>query len=183
MSDDFVHLYQAHVADVYGYLAYRLGSRAAAEALTRETFERVFEQRTAFDYDPERARTSLIRIARDASSGRAAARRSDGDDPGIEEDLAIALEQLGREERTVVALRFGAGLNGHEIARVLELSERRVRRVLSRGLRRLRTELERRQRSGPSGAGKGSVPAGLARRDQDRDDDERGEAQSQQQRG
>ena len=42
----------------------------------------------------------------------------------------------------MIALRYGAGLAPPEIARVLGVSEDRVRRAQSRGLRRLRTELE-----------------------------------------
>jgi DNA-directed RNA polymerase specialized sigma24 family protein len=159
MSDDFAYLYETHVADVYAYFTYRFGSRAAAEALTQATFERAFEQRAGFDYDPPRARSSLLTIARDTSAGVTAPERDD-DGPGIDPDLAGALDQLGREERTVIALRFGARLDRPQIARVLDTSERRVRRVLSRGLRRLRTELEGQRR--PATPGEQSAPAGGA---------------------
>jgi hypothetical protein len=74
----------------------------------------------------------------------------------------------------VLALRFGARLKGPEIANVLDLSGNGVRRLLSRGLRSLRTELERGGRAGP--ADRGSAAARLPGDDHERRDHEQGEA-------
>ncbi|MGH2950654.1 MAG: RNA polymerase sigma factor, partial [Solirubrobacterales bacterium] len=135
-----VQLYEQHVSDVYGYFVYRFGSRAEAEALTAITFERAFGEWKTMRSDWDGAGVLLMRIARDASADRRPA--PDSDDSGIAQDLAAALASLERRERSVLALRYGARLRGPQIARVLEMSETSVRRVLSRGLRRLRTELE-----------------------------------------
>ena len=174
MSDAFVRLYEENVTDVYGYLVYRLGSRADAEALTRATFERAFDEAAPFGADREQDRVRLLTIARTTATGLA--RDVDGDDPGIDPDLAAALERLDRVERAVLALRYGARLQVPGIARVLDLSEQRARRALSRGLRRLRTELEREERTRRDDPTPGSAPAGLPDHDQDHREREQGEA-------
>ena len=40
VKPEFVDVYDAHIWDVYGYLAYRLDSREEAEDLTQVAFER-----------------------------------------------------------------------------------------------------------------------------------------------
>jgi DNA-directed RNA polymerase specialized sigma24 family protein len=177
MSDHFLRLYEENVADVYGYFVYRLGSRAEAEASTRATFERAFSDPTPFAPDRERDRVRLLSIARATAAGRGPAGDLDGDDPGMEADLAAALAELERVERAVLALRYGARLEPRQIARVLDLSEDRTRRILSRGLRRLRTELEGRQPASPADTVEfGSVPAGLPEDDQEHGEPEQSEA-------
>ena len=176
MSDAFVRLYEENVTDVYGYLVYRLGSRAAAEATTRATFERAFDESTPFGADREQNRVRLLMIARTAAAGRSPTREANGDDAGITPDLAAALERLDRLERAVLALRYGARLQVPGIARVLDLSEDRTRRALSRGLRRLRTELERLERPRRDEPAPGSGPSALPHHDQDHREREQGEA-------
>jgi DNA-directed RNA polymerase specialized sigma24 family protein len=151
MSDAFVRFYEQNVLDVYGYLIYRVGARAEAERLTQLTFERAAHEWSTLRSDPDGDRLRLFRIAREAASTR---RPADGDDPGLAPDLANALAKLDRSARSVIALRWGANLAGPEIATVLGVSEDTVRRRLSRGLRRLRTELDNDgARSDPAGLG------------------------------
>ena len=74
---DFTTAYETHIWHVYGFLAYRTRSRADAEDLTQETFERALKAWSRFD--PARAdlRTWLLVIARNTyidSRRRAAAR-------------------------------------------------------------------------------------------------------------
>ncbi len=142
MSGTPFHPYADHVDDVYGYLAYRHGSRVVAEALTRATFERVFRDGGAVGRDSRGPRIALIALAREARADDISDRAPD-DDSAVPVDLAVALDRVERGERAVLALRFGARLRGPEIAALLDVEERRVRQLLSRGLRRLRTELER----------------------------------------
>jgi RNA polymerase sigma-70 factor (ECF subfamily) len=139
MSDSFVHFYEQNLSDVYGYLAYRIGSRAEAERLTQATFERAAREWESLGSDHEGARVWLFSIAREAANGRPGG--AGRDDPGLPSDVASALTRLDRSERSAIALRLGGRLVGPQIARVLDVSENTVRRRLSRGLRRLRTEL------------------------------------------
>ena len=61
---------------------------------------------------------------------------------GIAPDLAGALAQLSDRDREVIALRFGGGMNGPEIATALGLTLANVQQILSRSLRRMRDALE-----------------------------------------
>lgn len=130
------------LADVYGYLAFDLRSRAAAERVAETAFREVGATRPASDPDGRTLRLALLRAAH-----RAGARDRGGadpaDEPALSPRLAAALGRLPALERSVLALRFGARLTASGSAAVLGQPPERVRRLLSRGLRRLRTELDR----------------------------------------
>jgi RNA polymerase sigma factor (sigma-70 family) len=164
---DFSAVYDEHVWQVYGFFAYRLRSRADAEDLTQQTFERAL--RAWPRYDPARASvgTWLIVIARnllvdhlrsDRSSRRqpldeldaghdALADAGEQPDLGLEPDLERALDSLAPRERELIALRFGGELSGPEIAEATGLSLANVQQILSRSLRRMRAILEEERRS------------------------------------
>jgi RNA polymerase sigma-70 factor (ECF subfamily) len=161
LRQDFASAYEQHVLDVYGFLAYRVRSRADAEDLTQATFERALAAWP--QYDPQRgsARTWLLAIARNVmvdhhrrGPGRAEEPVDaltvgrdllvDFEEPswGLDRRLAAALEGLAQRDREIVALRFGADLSGPEIAELVGLSLANVQQILSRSLRRLRDALE-----------------------------------------
>jgi RNA polymerase sigma-70 factor (ECF subfamily) len=157
-NSDFARTYEEHVWRVYGFLAYRLRDREAAEDLTQLTFERALRAWSRFD--PRRASVStwLIAIARNLLIDHHRRDRSSRLEPigehvgptvaGPEErfttspELIEALAQLSDRDREVVALRFGGDLTGPEIAALLELSLANVQQILSRSLRKLRVLLE-----------------------------------------
>jgi RNA polymerase sigma-70 factor (ECF subfamily) len=158
-SEAFAEVYDEHVWDVYGFFGYRVRSREQAEDLTQSTFERAFH--AWHRYDPARAsaRTWLLAIARNLLIDYYRSDRSSlqqpieegADEPvgwtaepelGIEPALATALSTLSGRERELIALRFGGDLTGPEIAELTGLSLANVQQILSRSLRRLRTELE-----------------------------------------
>ncbi|MHB8959418.1 MAG: RNA polymerase sigma factor [Candidatus Limnocylindrales bacterium] len=113
--------------------------------------------------DPERLRPWLISIAvnearqlvrrrgrrtvreipidTDPSAPLPASARSDPGARAGELDLLNALAGLGEADRTLVGLRYAAGLNSSEIARIVGLSASGVRARLARLLDRLREEL------------------------------------------
>jgi RNA polymerase sigma factor (sigma-70 family) len=154
----FTDAVQSHLDDVYGFLAYRLDSRSDAEDLTQATFERAY--RAWGRYDPQRAsvRTWLLAIARNLLIDQYRSSKLRGDRPledaaslaapedrldlGLDSRLGAALARLAPREREIIALRFGGDLTGPEIARVTGLTLANVQQILSRSLRRLRTELE-----------------------------------------
>ena len=161
MTRDFADVYDEHIWDVYGYVAYRLSSREEAEDVTQMAFERALKAWKR--YDPSRAsvKTWLISIAHNllidhyrASKGPTEllddelAERHGPHSLGPEQDLglspglAAALATLSQRDREVIALRFGGDLTGPEIAALLDLSLSNVQQILSRSLRRLRAELE-----------------------------------------
>ncbi len=156
--DDFATVYDEHIWDVYGFLAYRLASRADAEDLTQLTFERALAAWGRFDPGRSTPKTWLLAIARNLlidHHRRAKVRPEDPVDtrtlaehpdehstPAADVDLAPAvaagLSALSDRDREVVGLRFGADLTGPEIAEELGLTLANVQQILSRSLRRLR---------------------------------------------
>src|SRR4051812_41886047 len=57
-------LFDEHVWDVYGFVAYRIGNRAEAEDLTQQTFERALRAWSRFDPSRAQPRPWLLAIAR-----------------------------------------------------------------------------------------------------------------------
>lgn len=164
MKRDLADVYDEYVWDIYGFLAYRVGSRADAEDLTQATFERAVKAWGRFD--PERAspKTWLFAIANNLLIDHYRSRGADksvlvtNGDPtglsdaqvqetgpemsGISDQLVAALEALSERDRHVVALRFGGDLTGAEIARTTGLTLASVQQILSRSMRKLRVHLE-----------------------------------------
>jgi RNA polymerase sigma-70 factor (ECF subfamily) len=157
---DFETVYEEHVWRVYGFFGYRVSTRADAEDLTQQTFERAL--RAWSRYQPARAPVSawLMVIARNLLIDHLRADKSANDRSlddydldtreappgpsslGLDPDLEYALAQLGQRERELIALRFGAGLSGPQIAEVTGLSLAYVQQLFSRSLRRMRASLE-----------------------------------------
>jgi RNA polymerase sigma factor (sigma-70 family) len=159
---DFAGIYDEHVWRVYGFFAYRLRSRADAEDLTQQTFERALG---AWErYDESRGAsvsTWLLVIARNLLVDHVRSARVDRAQPaddadlatipaaadrhslGLAPDLERALAELGPRERELIALRFGGDLTGPEIAELMGLTLANVQQILSRSLRRMRASIER----------------------------------------
>ena len=160
MRPNFTDAYEEHVWDVYGFLAYRVSTRADAEDLTQLTFERAFRAWDRYDERRGSLRTWLLAIAKNALTDhhrrdRSSSTRSlsDADDLpvtteldharlGPDPEIARALATLTDREREVIALRFGGDLNGPEIAKLLDLSLANVQQISSRALRSLRRQLD-----------------------------------------
>jgi RNA polymerase sigma-70 factor (ECF subfamily) len=157
---DFSDVYDEHVWNVYGFLAYRLRSRADAEDLTQLTFERALRAWRRYDESRATVGTWLLAIARNLLVDHVRADRStlqrpidelpdqalpaahDRPDLGLAPDLERALAALGDRERELIALRFGGDLSGPEIAELTGLTLANVQQILSRSLRRMRASLE-----------------------------------------
>jgi RNA polymerase sigma-70 factor (ECF subfamily) len=159
---DFSAVYDEHIWQVYGFFAYRLRSRADAEDLTQQTFERALRSWQRYDASKASVATWLLVIARnllvdhfradrtrrnqpldelESEQGQLAA-PADRPDLGVEPGLERALAALGDREREIIALRFGGELTGPEIAEATGLALANVQQILSRSLRRMRAELE-----------------------------------------
>ena len=154
----FEALYDEHAERLYGFLAYRTGDPQEAEDLLSSVFERALRARRGFDRRRGTEEAWLYAIAlnlvrdrarRHASEERAMERlRGDRpeDAPGqaFEERDAVMREvaTLSREEREVVALRFGADLTAPQIATLLDVPLTTVEGRLYRALRKLRERLD-----------------------------------------
>jgi RNA polymerase sigma-70 factor (ECF subfamily) len=162
---DFAGVYDEHVWRVYGFFAYRLSSRADAEDLTQQCFERALKAWGRYDEARASVATWLLVIARNLlvdhlrSGGSVSLRPIDEgeaetiaappDQPrlGLEPGLERALAELGPRERELIALRFGGDLTGAEIAELTGLTLANVQQILSRSLRRMRASLDADQAS------------------------------------
>jgi RNA polymerase sigma-70 factor (ECF subfamily) len=154
---DFARVYDEHVWRIYGFFAYRVGDREAAEDLTQATFERALRAWSRFDPRRGSERTWLFAIARNLLIDHHR-RRSEAWEPLAEEhleavggpderfastfDLEPALAQLPPRDREILALRYGGDLSGPEIATLLGLTLANVQQIASRSLRKLRELLE-----------------------------------------
>ena len=149
---------EAHLDDVYGYLAYLTGDRGLAEDLAAETFERALRLWHRFDERRGSARTWLCQIARTVAldhfrSERRRVRREqvyarglrEVEEPSFVDGLSPALERalrrLSAGEREVIALRVVLDLGGETAARVLGISPTACSTRLSRALDKLEKEL------------------------------------------
>jgi RNA polymerase sigma factor (sigma-70 family) len=83
-----------------------------------------------------------ITIDTDGYAELAASAWSDPGTRAAELDLANALAGLGDDDRTLVGLRYAAGLSSAEIGRIVGMSAGGVRARLARLLDRLRKELD-----------------------------------------
>jgi RNA polymerase sigma-70 factor (ECF subfamily) len=159
---EFEQAYDDNLARVYGFFAYRVGSRDDAEDLTQQTFERALRAWERFD--PRRAAvgTWLIAIARNLLIDHYRAGVADSANVALDEvpagelpsangaapaiglgpELAQALDGLAQRDREVLALRYGADLTGPEIVELTGLTLANVQQIISRSLRRLREALE-----------------------------------------
>jgi RNA polymerase sigma-70 factor (ECF subfamily) len=164
-TEEFEQLYEEHAAGLYGFLAYRTGDSSLAEDLVADTFERVLTARRPFDRRKASRKTWLYSIAlnrlrdvarREEIEIRALAASSNGNGTNGHEAIEqvatrqvimAALATLEETEREVIALRYGADLRLEEIAKVIGKRRSTVEGRLYRGLRRLRSELERESRA------------------------------------
>src|SRR5881394_3298344 len=152
----FAQAAEAHLDDVYSYLAWFTGDRAAAEDLAGETFERALRLWHRFDARHGSPRTWLCQVARTVAldhfrSERRRVRRDqlaavpDSIDArfaeGLSPELEAALARLSAGEREVVALRVLLDLDAAAAARVLGISPTNCTTRLNRALKKLEEAL------------------------------------------
>ncbi len=149
-------LYRSSRRDLYAYVCSLLGDPAAAEDVAALAYERAYRRRRTFDRRRGEERAWLFGIARNAALDELRRRRRvatlateppDEQLAGPEDGAEVALRRtavrsalagLSPRERELVALKFGAGLSGGEIAKVLGMSETGVSTFLYRTMGKLR---------------------------------------------
>jgi RNA polymerase sigma-70 factor (ECF subfamily) len=152
----FAQAAEAHLDDVFGYLAWFTSDRFAAEELTGVTFERALRLWPRFDPDRGSVRTWLCQVARTVAldhfrSERRRSRREELAAPpeavdfrfgeGLSPELESALARLTAGEREVVALRVLLDLDAGAAARILGISPTNCTTRLNRALKKLEEEL------------------------------------------
>jgi RNA polymerase sigma-70 factor (ECF subfamily) len=153
---DWNAVYRDELPRIYNYFRYRFGDNGLAEDLTAATFEKAWRARERYRRDLSGFSTWLLTIARNVATDHWRARRADvsldavreypaPDSPhelyvrGAEiQRLGALLAQLKAHERELVALKYGAGRNNREIAKLLGMSESNVGTTLHRIVSKLR---------------------------------------------
>jgi RNA polymerase sigma-70 factor (ECF subfamily) len=158
----FAQLYEANFEKVYGYIARRVGDRAAAEDLTSDVFHQALASLPRFEWQGAPFAAWLFRIAANAIADRAkrlaketeilTARQHEisstdelnGIDlEGIERRARLfqLVDRLPVDQRRVIVMRFAEEKSIREIAGELGRSEGAVKQLQFRGLQNLRAKL------------------------------------------
>ena len=148
----FAQAAETHLDDVYGYLAWFTGDRAAAEELTGATFERALRLWHRFDPARGSVQTWLCQVARTVALDhfRSERRRTRREElaavperiderfaEGLSPDLEAALAVLTAGEREVIALRVVLDVDAGTASRVLGISTTNCTTRLNRALKKL----------------------------------------------
>lgn len=152
----FEGLYRDSRDDVFAYVAGLLRDRSAAEEVTAQAFERAYRKRASFNAKRGSHRAWLFGIARNAALDELRRRRRhaelaaepadlDAHDHAESAEAAMrralirkAMVGLSARERELVALRYFAGLQNTEIARVIGTSESNAGTRIHRVIEKLR---------------------------------------------
>ena len=150
----FVDLYERHFHRVYAYVIRRTGSRADAEDITSEVFERALVNLPKFEWRGVPLVAWLFRIAANALADRRQRIERDSNDPPPDvpdesESVAIerramlfqVVERLPDLQRQVIEMRFVDGKSIREIATALERSEGAVKQLQLRAIENLRKSM------------------------------------------
>jgi RNA polymerase sigma factor (sigma-70 family) len=158
---DFEALYRAARDDVFAYVCTLLRDRSAAEDVTSLAFERAYRKHGSYNARRGTERAWLFGIARNAALDelrrrkRTAALAADPEDPQaatVEEADALiqraalraALATLPARDRELIALKFHAGLDNEELAKVLGTSRSNAGTLLHRAMTKLREAIDAR---------------------------------------
>jgi RNA polymerase sigma-70 factor (ECF subfamily) len=151
----FVDLYDRHFHRVYGYVIRRTGSRAEAEDITSDVFERALTNLPKFEWRGVPFVAWLYRIAANAIADRRKqverdSREQPPDVPDSRESEEIErramivdlVERLPDAQRQVIEMRFVEEKSIREIAVALDRSEGAVKQLQLRALENLRKHME-----------------------------------------
>jgi RNA polymerase sigma-70 factor (ECF subfamily) len=150
-ADGFVvAAYEAHHAEVYGFLARATRDVTAAEDLLQETYLRLTQEARA-GHAPLQVRAWLYRVASNLVISRARGQTTargwrGGPEAGVVrrdgvEEMERVLEGLSAEARLALLLS-GEGFGGEEIAATIGRSAAATRTLLCRGRARVRIRRE-----------------------------------------
>jgi RNA polymerase sigma-70 factor, ECF subfamily len=151
----FVDLYNRHFDRVYGYVIRRTWSRAEAEDITSEVFEKALANLSRFEWRGVPFVAWLYRIAANAlADRRRQIERDSSDSPpdvpdGREAEeierramLFQLVDRLPDVQRQVIEMRFVDQRSIREIATALDRSEGAVKQLQLRALENLRKSME-----------------------------------------
>jgi RNA polymerase sigma factor (sigma-70 family) len=162
--EDILRMYSEYAGSVYNFFFYSTGDRETAGDLVNDVFIKVLDKSGRYDFRKGSIKVWLFTIARNTLRDHLKSKRrsrswltideaKEVPEPGYtspeetlsrkDEVLALthALESLNKRERSLVSLKYGAGLRNKELAAMLGLSEKNVGVILCRALSKLRKQL------------------------------------------
>jgi RNA polymerase sigma-70 factor (ECF subfamily) len=149
----FASIYEELYPKVYRFAYYHSQSTADAEDAAADAFLRAMEHIRGFRGTAEQFPGWVMRIARNViidrarSASRTVHMVTDpvGADPSSDADDRVVLRQalgrLGEEQRSVLVMRFMAGLSAREVGVAMAKTEGAVEQLQHRGLAALAREL------------------------------------------
>lgn len=159
---DWEALYHEHMPRIYNYFRYRVGNDSVAEDLTASTFEKAWRARKSYNQHRAALITWLYTIARntmvdhfrkESKSKQVELEEDIQDGRDTPEEQAIAQQTLRHlvsllaefplRERDLIAMKYGAGLNNRQIARLTGLSDSNVGTIVHRTVSKLRKQMEK----------------------------------------
>lgn len=151
----FIDLYERHFQRVYAYVIRRTASRAEAEDITSEVFERALLNLPRFEWRGVPLIAWLFRIAANALADRRRQieRNSADPPPDIPDESESAtierramlfqlVDRLPDQQQRVIEMRFVEGRSIREIAAAMKRSEGAVKQLQLRALQNLRKSME-----------------------------------------
>jgi RNA polymerase sigma factor (sigma-70 family) len=159
-SSDEKLLFKRHSAKVYGFLVKQLKTSSEADDVLQSTFLKLHNSRGHFDpafpfapwlfticksvmLDHIRKQKRILEVADSETVDHFAKELRESPSLSL-----IPLEQLSVRDRTVLEMRYQEDLPFEEIARRLEISQDNARRIVSRGINRLKTFIKKKGNKG-----------------------------------
>lgn len=158
---DFEKIYSEYFPKIYNYFFYRLLSREDTEDLTADVFLKVAKNLDRFDRSKAQMKTWIYKIAQNSLVDFYRTRQRKASlctqcadtEPAVdfeeqmEKILSVkrralyrALSGLKERERMIVYYRFFEGYTNRRLARLFEMNESTVGTVLSRALKKMRSD-------------------------------------------
>jgi RNA polymerase sigma-70 factor (ECF subfamily) len=162
----FEDIFETHYKRVYNFVAYRVSNHYDVEDMVSAVFEKVIAKYHKYDERRAPMEAWIISIAKNVVNDYfrrkkmkeflsldfirdIAASAGNGGQPeeilmAHEENAALmkALNTLTDKERTIIAMKFAAGLKNTDIAALMSLSETNVGIIIHRCMKKMRGQLE-----------------------------------------
>ncbi len=159
-SINWKEIYDHLLPRVFHFFCYKIGDKLIAEELTAITFEKAWISQENYKRDMSAFQFWLFGIAQKVSTDYFRKNKHEipldlvdiSSSQNVEKELELQMDferlasilgKLSDRERSLVALKYGAGLNNREIARQTSLSESNVGTILFRAVTKLREDWEK----------------------------------------
>jgi RNA polymerase sigma-70 factor (ECF subfamily) len=157
----FESIFEEHYRRVYNFCAYRINNHHDTEDLVSTVFEKVITKYGTYRSSDVPLEAWIITIAKNVVNDYFRQKKKRAYIPlefvnvaaaGQPEEILItsennaelmrALNTLNEKERTIIAMKFAAGLKNVDIASIMSLGESNVGAIIHRSLKKMRRVLE-----------------------------------------